>query len=150
MSLRMKFFHIWFLLTRPMTLGVRMAAINAEGEILLVKHTYVRGWHLPGGGVDKGESCNEAVIRELQEETGLVPNTQPQYFGIYFNKIASNRDHVAVYRCDVFSNEVGKIPDTEIAEARFFSLDKLPEDASAGTRRRLAEMFEGAEISPFW
>ena len=150
MPLRAKLFHIWFLLSRPMTLGVRMAAINQDGEIMLVKHTYVTGWHLPGGGVDAGESCNEAVIRELTEETGLVPQKQPQIFNIYFNTIASKRDHVALYQCQTLSDGEAKTPDKEIAEARFFPLDNLPSDTSAGTRRRLAEMFEGAEISPHW
>lgn len=150
MSLRAKLFHFWFLLSRPMTLGVRMAAINQDGKIMLVKHTYVTGWHLPGGGVDAGEGCREAAVRELAEETGLKPQEEPQLFAIYFNKIASNRDHVVLFQCQTSSDGVTKIPDKEIAEARFFSLDNLPNDISAGTRRRLAEMFEGAEISPHW
>lgn len=133
-----------------MTLGVRMAATNQDGEIMLVKHTYVTGWHLPGGGVDKGESCNEAAIREMVEETGLEPKTPPQLFNIYFNTIASKRDHVALYRCETEQNSAAKIPDKEIAEARFFSLNELPKDVSAGTRRRLAELFDGAEVSPHW
>lgn len=146
----MKFFHLWFLLSRPMTLGVRMAAINQDGEIMLVKHTYVSGWHLPGGGVDTGESCSEAVVRELAEETGLFPHGEPKFFGIYFNKIASKRDHVVVYRCETHSNGNAKIPDREIAEARFFPIDNLPSDISPATKRRLAEMFEGADVSPHW
>lgn len=150
MQLRAKLFHLWFLLTRPMTLGVRMAATNQDGHIMLVKHTYVSGWHLPGGGVDSGESCMEAAIRELAEETGLNPLKQPKLFDIYFNTIASKRDHVALYRCEVISNGDSKAPDKEIAEARFFALNELPEDTSGGTKRRLAELFDGAEVSPHW
>lgn len=150
MSLLTKLSHIWFLLSRPMTLGVRVAAINRAGEIMLVRHTYVSGWHLPGGGVDVGENCIDAAIRELAEETGLEAQTAPQLFNIYFNRMASKRDHVALYRCEATSNSSPKIPDREIAEARFFSLNDLPQDLTDATARRLAEMYDGATVSPYW
>ena len=40
-------------------------------QILLVKHSYIPGWHLPGGGVDHGEDIHTAAIREVYEETGI-------------------------------------------------------------------------------
>ena len=92
----------------------------------------------------------KAVVRELAEETGLIPHGEPKFLGIYFNKIASKRDHVVVYRCETNSNGNAKIPDREIAEARFFPIDNLPSDISPATKRRLAEMFEGADVSPHW
>ena len=64
--------HFSFLLMRPMTLGVRAVVIDAEGRALLVKHTYVAGWHLPGGGVEVGETCEAALTRELAEEANVV------------------------------------------------------------------------------
>src|SRR5262245_42604116 len=68
------------------SLGVKALIINAADEVLLVEHTYIDGWHLPGGGVSKGESPKEAVIREVREETGLVA-LDPQLFAIYSHKI---------------------------------------------------------------
>ncbi len=133
-----------------MTLGVRMLTTNSKGEVMLVRHTYVPGWHLPGGGVDKGESCDAAVVRELYEETGLTPLTRPILVGLYFNLKTSKRDHVALYRCESADPVSSKVPDREIVEARFFALDELPHDVSGGTSRRLAELFDGAPLSPEW
>lgn len=44
---------------------------NAAGEILLVR-THKRGWELPGGQVEQGETLIEAAVRETQEEAGVA------------------------------------------------------------------------------
>ena len=81
---------------RAMTLGVRIAARDADGAILLVRHTYLRGWYLPGGAVDAGETLAEAALRELREETGVLPGADaaPELFAIYHNRRDHLRDHV--------------------------------------------------------
>ena len=86
--------HRYFLLTRGMTLGVRVLVENLEGEILLVKHTYISGWHLPGGGVDLGEDVEIAARREVYEETGISELTDLHFSCIRLNSTVSNRDHV--------------------------------------------------------
>ena len=68
----MRAFHAWFLVSRPMTLGVRAIAFDTDGRILLVKHTYVDGWHLPGGGVEHGQTVLQALERELLEEANAA------------------------------------------------------------------------------
>lgn len=150
MSIRNRLFHIAFLFMRPMTLGVRVIATNKQGHIALVRHTYVDGWHLPGGGVDNGEDCPSAALRELQEETGIVTDIKPKLHGLYFNRRASKRDHVALYLITGLDVEKIYISDREIAEARFFAFDALPDDVTYSTRRRLSEVFGDVDVSSEW
>ena len=49
-----------------------------------------------------------------------------------------------------FRVQATKLPDHEIAELGFFPLDKLPDNTTPATRRRLAEVFDGAEVSAYW
>src|SRR5262245_7862211 len=89
--------HFYWRFSRGMTLGVRALVVDDERRIFLVKHSYVRGWHLPGGGVEPGETLIDALIRELAEEGNIEPTAPPVLHGVFFNKRASQRDHVAVF-----------------------------------------------------
>ena len=149
-KLRDRLFHLLFLMTRPMTLGVRAAALDAEGRVFLVRHTYVPGWYLPGGGVEVGETMLDALERELSEEAGVILGGSPSLHGLFLNRRISRRDHVALFVVRSFSFEQAKQPDREIAEAGFFALDRLPEGTTPATRRRLAEIVSGQPPSTEW
>src|SRR5690606_33612719 len=70
--LRIRLLHLWFLLRRPMTLGVRGVIFDRErNAVFLIRHTYVPGWQFPGGGVELGETCLEALEREVFEEGNI-------------------------------------------------------------------------------
>lgn len=149
--IRDRLFHVWFLLRRPMTLGVRAIVHDrTQNAVFLIRHTYVPGWHLPGGGVESGETLHEALERELLEEGNIVLAGAPELASIHFNRHASRRDHVAVFVVAAFTLNGEKRPDREVAEAGFFALDQLPEGTTAGTRARLAEVFGTAAVSPYW
>ncbi|WP_421857516.1 NUDIX domain-containing protein [Oricola sp.] len=137
--LRNEFINFLFLLVRPKTLGVRAIAFDGEGRVLLVKHTYVRGWHLPGGGVDRGESVYEALHKELREEANAAFDGTPELMSVHLNQGMSKRDHVVVFRCDDVVQTQPKERDLEIAAAAFFALDQLPEDTTKSTLRRIRE-----------
>ena len=141
--------HVWFALTRSMTLGVRAACFDAEGRVFLVRHSYVPGWHMPGGGVERGETTGAALIKELSEEGNLELTAPAELVAVYFNHRTSRRDHVAFYRCDV-RQLAPKQADREILEAGFFALDALPEGVTAATRRRLAELAGEMPVSEAW
>ena len=89
--------HFYWRFSRAATLGARAMVIDGTGRIFLVKHSYLDGWHLPGGGVETGETFLDALARELVEEGNIQLGASPQLFGIYFNKRASRRDHVALF-----------------------------------------------------
>jgi ADP-ribose pyrophosphatase YjhB (NUDIX family) len=138
------------LFQRPMTLGVRALVLDADDRVLLVRHTYVSGFYLPGGGVESGETMLQALTRELQEEGGVRLLGAPTLHGVYLNRRVSQRDHVALYVVRDFRCEGLPAPNFEIAEAGFFPVNRLPADATAATRARLLEVLKGEPISPYW
>lgn len=142
--LRDRLFHLLFLLMRPMTLGVRAAVLDGEGRVFLVRHTYVPGWHMPGGGVERGETALEALGRELAEEGNIEMTAPPALFGVYFNRRSSPRDHVILYIVRAFRQSAPRLADRELAETGFFPLDTLPAGTTTATRARLAEIAGGA------
>lgn len=139
----------WGLLTRSMTLGARIVALDAEGRVFLVRHGYREGWYLPGGAVDPGETALEAVIREAREEGNLVCEEAPVLVGIYYNR-REGRDHVLLYRCDRVRQTAPRVPDREIAESGFFAIDALPAGSTPATRRRIDEVLRGAAPTADW
>lgn len=122
--------------TKPFTVGVRALLIRGT-EVVLVKHTYQREWYLPGGRVEKRESIDEAMRRELREELGCVA-AELELFGVYSNFYESKSDHVIVFRVCEF--ELGEVQRSEIEEMRFFSTTGLPNETSPGSRRRIEEL----------
>jgi len=142
--------HIYFLLTRGMTLGVRAIVRSADGKFLLVRHSYTPGWHLPGGGVENGETAERALRRELRQETGLRLVGTPALQGVYHNGSVSGRDHVLVYLCET-EGRAEKQPDgMEVVELGFYALETLPEETDPGTVRRMREVVEGVEPGEDW
>jgi ADP-ribose pyrophosphatase YjhB (NUDIX family) len=138
------------LFQRPMTLGVRGLVIDSEDRVLLVRHTYVPGFYLPGGGVEGGETMIQALTRELQEEGAVHLLSAPTLHGVYLNRRVSRRDHVALYVVRHFACHGAKEPDHEIAEAGFFPLGDLPAGVTPATRARIAEVLDGEPVSPYW
>jgi len=132
--------HRYWRFSRGVTLGVRGAVLDADGRVFLVRHTYVSGWHLPGGGVEPGETGLDALARELREEAAIEITGEARLHGVYLNLSASDRDHVLLYVVRAFRVVEAKTRDREIAEAGFFSLDALPEGVTAGTAARLEEI----------
>ena len=136
--------------SRGMTLGVR-ALLLKDGEVVLVKHSYVPGWYLPGGGVEAGESLLEALARETEEEADVRLTGPAQLFGIYRNGRLDRRDHVALFVCrDWDALGTGRVPNLEITALGRFPPDALPEEATDATRARIREVLAGEPPSVDW
>jgi ADP-ribose pyrophosphatase YjhB (NUDIX family) len=142
--------HFYWRFARALTLGVRALVIDGEGRIFLVKHSYVSGWHLPGGGVETGETLREALKRELAEEGRIELVGEPALFGVYLNSHVSRRDHVAVYVVRHFSQDRKPAPNREIIDCGFFETQALPPDTTTGTRLRIAEVIENKPQIRTW
>jgi 8-oxo-dGTP pyrophosphatase MutT (NUDIX family) len=142
--------HLYWRMSRGLTLGVRGLVIDEARRVFLVQHTYVRGWHLPGGGVEPGETLVAALGRELFEEGNIELTGPPMLHGMFFNARVSQRDHVACYVVQSFRQSAPPAPTKEIAACRFFALDELPGDTTAGTRARIAEVLLDAPVSERW
>jgi 8-oxo-dGTP pyrophosphatase MutT (NUDIX family) len=143
-------FHLYWRMSRGLTLGVRGLVVDEAGRIFLVKHTYVPGWHLPGGGVEPGETVLDALARELKEEGNIDLLEPPALHAVYFNTRVSRRDHVALFVISAFRQPAPPVPDHEIMAHGFFAPEALPEDAVASVRARVAEVLMGAPPSPRW
>ena len=135
---------------RAMTLGVRAAVFDRDDRVFLVRHSYVRGWYMPGGGVEPGEHLQEALSRELSEEGGIALTGPPRLFSVYWNAGASPRDHVALYVCREWQQAHAPPRNMEIVESGFFPRDALPAETTDATCRRLAEIAGEAEPTAEW
>lgn len=143
-------FHLFWQFQRGMTLGVRAMIVDATGRIFLVKHSYVHGWHFPGGGVEVGETIFDALAREVAEEANIELTDQPALHGVYLHARVSLRDHVALFVVRGFRQTSAPQPNREIIDHGFFSPEALPEETTRGTRQRIAEVLHGAAVSPLW
>jgi len=141
--------HLMFRLRRGLTLGVRGVVTDAEGRVLMVQHTYLKGWHLPGGGVERRETAQQALARELQEEAGVRVVGPVVLASIHSNETLHKGDHVLVYRVQAWE-ACDASQQGEIHEVAWFAPDALPEAVTPGTRKRIAELFDGVAPDPMW
>jgi 8-oxo-dGTP pyrophosphatase MutT (NUDIX family) len=145
-----RFFHLYWRFARGMTLGARAVVLDEGNRVFLVRHAYVSGWYLPGGGVEVGETLHDALKRELIEEGCIELSGEAVLHGVFHNSHVSRRDHVAVYVVRHFRQDGSPKPNHEIVETGFFAASALPEGTTPGTRLRIAEVLEGRPVIKTW
>lgn len=129
-------------LLRPLSIGVKLILIQ-DGQIVLVKHSYQSGWHIPGGGVKRGETLEQAVRREAREELGATL-TDLRLQGIYTHFGEYKSDHLATFVSEAFTL-TGR-GDAEIERVEFFPVQNLPKGLSRASRRRVEEYLQGQPV----
>lgn len=129
------------------TVGARALVVNND-QVLLIKHTYQKGWYTIGGAVEKSESMRHAIFRELLEEVGLSPLEEPELFGVYHSTSEKRDDYIAFYIVKKF--EMKDVYSPEIHEKRWFSLYDLPLDTTPATKRRIEEFLGQRQKSDTW
>lgn len=111
-------------LPRP-EVAVGAILTDAEGRVLVIKrgHAPSRGrWTVPGGRVERGETLHQALLRELQAETGLSATVGP-LFEVF--EYIDERYHYVILDY-LLSDPVGELRAGEdAAEARFVALEDL-------------------------
>lgn len=132
----------------PCVFGASAIVEDGQGRVLLLRHSYVKGWQLPGGGVASGEDPERAVMRELEEEVGLTESTPPEFLALYSRKILWVGNVIALYR--LRNARIDFKPNFEVREARFFDRSALPPGTTDATRRRLAELAGEVPRTPYW
>jgi 8-oxo-dGTP pyrophosphatase MutT (NUDIX family) len=142
--------HLYWRVSRGLTIGVRAVVLDPGARVFLIRHSYTAGWHLPGGGVEAGETLIEALARELREEGNIELAAPPVLHGIFYHPAYSRRDHIAVYVVRAFTQPGPPQPTREIVAHGFFTADALPQDATAGTRARIAEVLGGLPAAARW
>lgn len=134
---------------RRVTLGTRVMLIDGH-RVFLIRHTYLPGWQMPGGGVEAGESAAASAARETLEETGTRTDAL-QLFGFYHVvNSTTNRDHIMLFVCRQFAPVRPFEANHEIAEGGWFDADALPPETTPATSRRIAEVFEGRAPDEKW
>lgn len=139
--------RIYWFLVRPITIGVRILLIK-DGSVVLVKHSYQDAWYLPGGGVKRGESLEQAIRREAAEECGATIQ-KIRFLGIYTNIAEYKSDHTSLFLGENFT--LKEKDDHEIDQVALFPFQELPDHISPGSCRKIeAYTNENLETTGLW
>lgn len=124
------------------------AWIDRDGSYLALRRDEepLKGeWNMPGGFVEVGEQGDEAIVREVSEETGLEIEVV-ELIGIFDSTYGEGADSKPIfdvaYRCRMVGEKTELEVSDESSEARWFPLAEFPQPAFAGERKALARLRE--------
>lgn len=119
-----------------------------EGDRILLQNRIKKDWRgytLPGGHVEPGESIVDAVIREMKEETGLTIHN-PKLCGIKQFPIEGGRYLVFLFKAEEFS---GELRSSAEGKMEWIERDTLPELATVADLDQLLSVFDREELTEF-
>jgi 8-oxo-dGTP diphosphatase len=112
------------------------ALIFVDHRVLLAHRRDIDWWNLPGGAVEAGETVDEALHREVYEETGLEVEIG-QLVGVYSKPL--KQEVVISFRCVVVGGKINQCQDDDIDESRYFAVDDLPDNTLPKHRQRVLD-----------
>ena len=110
------------------------ALIFEEGRVLLARRRDIDWWNLPGGGMEVGETVDEALRREVAEETGLEVEVE-QLVGVYSKP--QKQEIVLTFRCHITGGTLTATEETR--ECRYFAPEALPTNTLPKHRQRIED-----------
>jgi 8-oxo-dGTP pyrophosphatase MutT (NUDIX family) len=149
---------LYWRVRRPTTVGVRIAARSEDDELVVVRHSYgPSSLYLPGGRIDRGETCAEAAVREFEEETAIRPvrgEASLRLFGVYTSRRNGLTTHIILFELppgEWDPAELGRAHHAaEITEVAMVAISDPPADLSRATRRRFVELATGHQAGFVW
>ena len=144
-GLRARLFHTFFLIRRPMTLGVRAADPRPRGRIGLPDPPHLcAGLAIAGRRRrDRRDGGSTRSNAKLREECEIALTGPAELRSVHFNRQSSRRDHVLFYLVSDFRVIAPKMPDREIAEAGFFPARPAARQHHAGDTAPAGRGFRG-------
>ena len=129
--------------SRPIIMaGTGVILVNGKNEILLGRRTDNGFWDYPGGSMELGESFEDCARREVLEETGLTCGKLEFLMNVsgqesFYRYPNGDQVYIAgiVYLCRDFTGQM-KVQEEEVAEQRFFPIDRLPENLVPGSLKK--------------
>jgi ADP-ribose pyrophosphatase YjhB (NUDIX family) len=115
-------------------IGVFALIFDDQGRILLGHRRDTNWWNLPGGGMELGETVDEAVRREVREETDLEVEVE-RLVGVYSKP--QKQEVVLTFRCHITGGTLQ--PTEETSESRFFPPDAIPANTLPKHRQRIED-----------
>ncbi len=141
-------YQLYWKFFNPKTSGARALIIH-DNQILLGKNLNRKYWSLPGGKIDRGETPEQCVLRELKEELDLDNLTVDFQLGIYHSRREGKRDTIYIFV--IFVKNLIFNKQWELEDAGWFPLDALPKGTSPATKRRISEYHQGKKgVSDKW
>lgn len=131
--------RIYWRVVRPKTFGSKGIILHKE-KVMLTKNIPVDYWMLPGGMIDKNESPENCIKRELQEELNLNIKQIDYQLGKYTSNNEGKKDTIFVFVINLENEYFEK--QWEIKDAQWFYLNDLPKNISPATSRRINELKE--------
>jgi 8-oxo-dGTP pyrophosphatase MutT (NUDIX family) len=137
----------------PLLLPAVTAVVVRGGDQVLLMQSKDNGqWYLPGGSTDPGEQPADAIVREVEEETGVIVEPT-RIVGVYADPQSryANGDAVwyvsTIFACDVVGG-AARVNDDEAMDVRFFPLQSLPE-MYPPHRLRIEQAVKGIDRAQF-